>query len=173
MDTGSGISVIGGIFFDKYLREEVQILPVLSTVSAANAQRMTVRGDCELEVWIGMLRERTKFRIIEDMGDDVLLGTDDMNRWKIKLDLGNEEAHFGEDNRVKLNIAAENELAVLTHTVTLKPNSLTPVKIQIPKLEDTGAVRLIRTPTTIRMKRKVYIQESNRRKRNSSSVDDQ
>src|SRR5271165_69876 len=71
LDTGSGISVIGGIFFDKYLREKVQILPVLSTVSAANAQQMTVRGDCELEVWIGMLREKTKSLITKNMCDDV------------------------------------------------------------------------------------------------------
>ena len=75
-DTGTGLSIIGGAYFDDYLREKTRLLPTQISAAAANGQRMTVRGICKAQLTVGTKEEEIEFKVIEELGMEVIIGTD-------------------------------------------------------------------------------------------------
>jgi hypothetical protein len=86
-DTGTGISIIGGRFFDDYLRNEVQLEPPPELrVNAANGHSMNVRGICDIEIDITIVKKKLKLLVIEEVGAEIILGNDALYILRIQID---------------------------------------------------------------------------------------
>ena len=74
-DTGSGISIIGGNYFDRNL-SQFKIKPSKSKPVAANGEELDLRGEATVPITIGKETVDHDFKIIEDLNDQVLVGND-------------------------------------------------------------------------------------------------
>jgi hypothetical protein len=84
-DTGTGLSIIGAAFYDDYLRSKVNLMESQTVASAANGQRLTVRGQCRVLLTIGPKVEFHWFKVIEELGSEIIVGTDIMSDMKMSL----------------------------------------------------------------------------------------
>ena len=83
IDTGSGISIIGGELFSQ-LQEEGKLERVESKAIAANKQIMYIQGIIPLKITIKEQAIEHSFRVIEEMEKAILLGNDFFKKnWKI------------------------------------------------------------------------------------------
>ena len=92
-DTGTGISIIGGQYFDNFLRNSIELIFEKDIrILAANGQNMEVRGHCWIEIEIGWEKQKKElFKVIEEIKNDVIIGNDIMKSWGLKIDFDNEQ----------------------------------------------------------------------------------
>lgn len=88
VDTGAGMSIIGGGYYDTYLRDQdVSFVSWKNdfNAQAANGQAMKIRGDCTVMLSLGGRKELHNFRVIDDVGHNILLGTDSSKFGKLTV----------------------------------------------------------------------------------------
>ena len=160
LDTGTGITLIGGQFFDQYLRNDVTLQSCPTQVSAANSQSMTVRGQGEVDVQLGAFHDRVTFIIVEEIGKEIIIGNDYMKKWKVNIDFAVENVRIGNIIIPALIRKKErtNEFVTLIKGVTLKPHQYMWVEVKVPA-RCQESIRLIYTPLEIKLRRKVRIEE--------------
>ena len=88
LDTGAGISVIGGLFYDTHLAgDNRSIRPWTGPDAlAANNMVMKIRGAAHIPYRIGSRTGTHAFRIIDDLRNTVIIGTDLLNEWDAIID---------------------------------------------------------------------------------------
>ena len=91
VDTGAGISILNGSFFDDFLLRDPAITlqsPISHLWSVtATEQVMKDHGCCELEVTMGGATQRHVFRVLEDLEPQVILGIDLLTKFGATIDL--------------------------------------------------------------------------------------
>src|SRR5690242_3940322 len=82
LDTGAGISIIGGNFYEDYLRNSTPLsnLALPSRILAANGQAMNTKGSCQAQLRLGDRTLLHDFKVIDEMTYDVLIGNDCLNK---------------------------------------------------------------------------------------------
>jgi hypothetical protein len=160
LDTGSGITVMGGRFFDTYLKDEVELLPNLTIASATNNQLMTTRGMCQVLLTIGTHKELVWFKIIEEVENEVIIGTSEMAKWQMIMDFANGEAELCSGTRVKLQLIKEKgyDLVAITKTIQIPPKSRKLAQVKFDE-NITDEIRYIHTTLPVRMSKQIYIQD--------------
>ena len=126
LDTGAGITVMGGGYYDKYLRDSIPLEAIVedSMVTAANAQQMTVRGYCRVKIQLGDLEDEVLFKVIEEIRDEIILGNDSLYKWNARIDLGDEEVELGTGNWLPIRIWRLEEGTIhLTKSIKVPPRS--------------------------------------------------
>ena len=95
---------------------------------AANSELMTTREQCKVRIWIGKLEEIVCFNIVKEVGNEIIVGNRELNRWDPKIDLENRQFEMGEDNVVKLRINPENsERVTLIKAIKIPSKSAMPI----------------------------------------------
>lgn len=128
IDTGSGISIIGGHFYDTFAKpmescHDISNIP--STTVAANGQPMTTRGVVALNITLGDRTVNHFFHIIEELKFEVILGNDLLHSIKAEIDV-----HQG---RLSLEGSASIPVQVMKHYQALS------------KLQPTFSVKVAKT----------------------------
>ena len=171
-DTGTGLSIIGGTYFDDYLRESLKLLPTTMTASAANGQRMTVRGKCKAWVAIGGRIAEIDFNVIEELGMEIILGTAAMKQFKMVLDFDANKIRF-HDGKETAEMDCEREQekgqeakVVAAKRITIPARHVRRIEVEIEQQTAEG-IKEIYTPLYIFAERHCYIRGGiidNRRK---------
>lgn len=73
VDTGSGISIIGGTFFHNFLQGTVKLNDTNSIALAANGESMTTRGEVSVTLNIRNKAFIHKFRVIEEVDNEAIV----------------------------------------------------------------------------------------------------
>jgi len=160
VDTGTGIAVLGGKFYDLYLKDQIGLESSSEKVRAANRQAMVVRGEIEVDVTIGKITKKVKFLVVDDVGTEILIGTEIMDDWGFELSIRKRVAEIGKGNVVPIRIQPEDNegLVRVRKGVRLKPRSAQIVPISIAE-EIGGNVRFIYTKQERRHRGVIHIQE--------------
>ena len=75
---------------------------------------MSVRGKCQIEIRIGTWKGWIEFKVVEDIGEEVIIGNDILKREDVKIDFETELVEFGQDNYVSMYIRKEKSMGTVT-----------------------------------------------------------
>ena len=79
VDTGAGMSIIGGVFYDEYLRNQDTHFVSWkggASAQAANGQSMKIRGECTVMLKLIGKEQPHNFRVIDDIAFNIILETE-------------------------------------------------------------------------------------------------
>ena len=93
-NTGTGLSIIGAAFYDDYLCSKVDLKDSQTIASAANGQLLTVRGECHVLLTIGPKVEFHWFKVIEELGSEIIIGMDIMTDMKMSFNFHSGRLQF-------------------------------------------------------------------------------
>ena len=159
LDTGTGTSIIGWLYFDSNLKDKVKLINSEEIFSAANTELMTTRGQCKVRIWIGKLKEIVCFNIVKEVGKEIIVRNRELNQWNAKIDLENKQFEMGKDNVVKLRINPENsERVTLIKAIKIPARSAMSIQLRVPKKEK-NRMWYLKTSSETRLKRQIYIQD--------------
>ena len=85
----------------------MKLISLEETFSAANSEPMTTKKQCKVKIWIGKLEEIVCFCIVKEIGDEIIIGTRELNQWDATIDLGSRQFEIKIDN-IKLRINPKN-----------------------------------------------------------------
>lgn len=97
IDTGSGVSIISGSFFDSYLRDDPSVIITPSGNNIAktvNGEVIWFRGECEVDIKLGTQERRCQMKILDKFGSGALLGTTVLDQFGMKIDIHEEKIEF-------------------------------------------------------------------------------
>ena len=154
IDTGTGTSIIGGEFFNDYLRENVDIIECAETVLlAANGGRMGVQGRCQVKLGIGKIEKIVTFTIVDDLKNEIIIGNNILDEWKIRIHFDKRILKVDSNEKIPIRITRTiEEIKVrLIKGHSLPPRSIVKVKVMTEGLESSQH-GIIKTPLQLRWK---------------------
>jgi hypothetical protein len=123
------MSVIGGQFFDQFLKDSVsRIVSNSQSVYAANGNAMKVRGLCEARFQFGGFEGIHTFRIVDDVVENVLLGNDFLKKAQVIIDMHKDVIQFanGKTETITAKVPrryTEGITVHAMHTIVIPPLS--------------------------------------------------
>lgn len=94
IDSGSGTSTIGSNFFENYLIGDVNLEKSESMSIAANGQEITTRGEVIIPISFQDFTMIHKFRVVDELGNEILIGSDFLKEANAKIDFKNVSVKF-------------------------------------------------------------------------------
>ena len=156
IDTGTGKSIIGGLFFDSYLQDQIEIKPNARKIYAANGQEMKVMEQCKLPTKLGNTEKEAMYWIVMDIRMEIILGTEMMKDWEMKINFKKEIIQIGLE---EIMVTFQREIfqwVQLTETVVVWPNKWIPARMKMPKGE-INKIRRIETSWRLNLKNKEHV----------------
>jgi len=161
-DTGSGISIIGGNYFDRNL-SQFKVKPSKSKPVAANGEELDLRGEATVPITIGKETVDHDFKIIEDLNDQVLVGNDLFKKMALIFDFYREIITDRNGYSIAMNIWKAKEEAqqdsdeiTLLYDVKIPARCATIIKACV-KSTQKDKLKEIYTPFELLMKNRCYI----------------
>ncbi|MHB1799647.1 MAG: RNase H-like domain-containing protein, partial [Vulcanimicrobiaceae bacterium] len=154
------MSIIGGEIFERYFREEVKLEKSSSLASAANGQRMDVRGECVMRVEMGGVEIEHLFKVINDLGEEIIIGNDLLKRFGIEINFQSENIQFKNGNIVPFFIRKDDS-GIEEYKMRAKEDSTIPARSVMyidGRTDFQGKMGEVFTPLQIYQKRMVYVQ---------------
>lgn len=163
-DTGTGLSIIGAAFYDDYLRSKVPLHNSQTIASAANGQRLTVRGECRILLSIGPKVEFHWFKVIEELGSEIIIGTDIMTDMKMSLNFHSGRLKFmdtGETVPMIWEVSQDTEqqnVSILTaERIVIPARHVIRIPVKVKGNVSASNLYDVYTPLHIFAKRHCYI----------------
>lgn len=139
IDTGASASIIQGSFVDTYLADEPINYQRSESLITASGEDLNIRGTIYLQVRIGSQLIKHWFRIVENIHNPVIIGTDILYTLQIQLDLFSDVIKKGEEILTPLIKQEKNiiigRMSMIENSV-LQPQSISLIKVDIKNLMD-------------------------------------
>ncbi len=122
-------------------------------MTAANGQNMEVWGSCCLPIGIGTKEYQEKFKIVEELKNDIIIGNDLMKKWGVSINFSTKEVLLDDNNRIPMRIyKLTRKIKVnLIKTCQISPRSMCKVPIRIEGM-NSGEKGIVKTPLNYRWK---------------------
>lgn len=101
------MSIVGGDFFDNYLRDDVTIKEKCQTTTAANGEVMTTRGEIRVPIRIGNTTILQQCRVVDEIRDEVILGNNYLKKANATINFANETIRIESEPPIKGDIKRE------------------------------------------------------------------
>ena len=95
IDTGAGITLIGGKLYDEIKKGTIQLDLDGKSLTAVNGGKLTIRGKDMVLFSVGENHLLHEIKVVEELGWICLLGTDLLKRWNAVIDFDKEEIVIG------------------------------------------------------------------------------
>ena len=149
-----GTSIIGGEFFNNYLRESVDIEESAETVLlAANRGQMGVQRRCQVRLGLGKTEKMVSLIIVDDLKNEIILGNNLLDEWKIRIHFDEKILKINSNEKIPIQITrTTKEIKVrLIKGHSIPPRSIMKVRV-ITKGLETSQFGMIQTPLQLRWK---------------------
>lgn len=156
IDTGAGYSIMGGKFFDAHLRKTVSLLKSQMLFKAVNQSGMTTRGECEVIVKLGNEEIKHIFRIVEEIGWEIICGIDFIHNNNLVLDFSEELLKLKSNERIPIHFQKNSSEVRTIQSKNIPAESVAKVVVRINNSKDMNYVG---TPIKLQLKRGLYIRE--------------
>ena len=137
VDTGAGMSIIGGSFYDDFLRDQntqFKLWEKNAVAIAANGQRMIIRGECVVTIELAGRKEAHNFRVIDDVGNSIILGTEFLDEWNVEISIRGRRLTIPGYGTTKVSVKRydlhEENVIRAVQSIRIAPRSVTTIVVQ-------------------------------------------
>jgi len=149
---------MGEHFFNAYLKDDVQLEPSFLQFRAVNLQDMKTKGECMVEIVMNGILFHQIFRVVEDVGWDVICGNDFIHGNQLIINSRKETLELPDRREIPIRFKRElnRNLVKLCNSKIIPSKSVYQAIVQIenPQHEDL----ILYTPTKVQIQHGVFIQ---------------
>ena len=161
IDSGAGISIIGGPFYRSFLLSKKLVGSNSDHVAVAvNGESMTIRGILLAKVKLGDTEATHNFRVIDEIEDDIIIGTDLLKKLAATVDFGHETLTISPSKPIQgsLSIGERLPKIAIVDDIVLAPRSRTYANVRSDI--DLGRMpHVVETSPSVLLQRKAFVRK--------------